>query len=113
VQPGALNPADYQAFASLKSTGSGSMPSALLALPETRTAWGVPLTRAIGLRAGTAVVTDRALAATLLWRKGTNIRLSDSDPDAFVRNQVVLLAEASVALATWVLSTIALVRLPS
>jgi HK97 family phage major capsid protein len=89
------------------ATGSGRTgtylyggPGSIGASPGVPTVWGLVMTPSIAIPATTPLVGD-SNGASLLWREGINIRVSDSDQDDFVRNRVTLLCEGRVALPVW------------
>jgi len=107
----ALNPRDWADMLKAKAAGSGDYHSAG---PFTATAerlWGAVAVPATGIPAGTALVGDFTLGATIFVREGVNVRMSDSDQDDFVRNKVTLLGEGRFALAVWQPSAFAVVDL--
>ena len=56
--------------------------------------WGLTPVSVPGLAAGTTVVGDFKTAITLFDRGQTSVFLTDSHADFFLRNQLVILAEA-------------------
>jgi hypothetical protein len=107
-----LNPQDLQTMLTVKTSGSGERldSDGAFATPPT-SIWGLPAIPSTAIPVGQALVGDFALGATLFVREGVNLRMSDSDQDAFVRNEVVLLAEGRWGLAIWRPACFALVHL--
>ena len=63
-----------------------------------RTLWGIPVVESEAITAGTALVGDFSKA--VLWdREQSNISITDSHADFFIRNLVAILAEERVAFA--------------
>ena len=63
------------------------------------TVWGLPIVPASSVAAGTAYVGDFKQGATWFDRGNTDVYMSDSHADFFLRNQLVVLAEARAAFA--------------
>ena len=61
--------------------------------------WGLPIVPARSIAAGTAYVGDFRNGATWFDRGTTDVYMSDSHADFFLRNQLVILAEARAAFA--------------
>lgn len=61
--------------------------------------WGLPIIPANSIAAGTAYVGDFKTALTWFDRGVTDVYMSDSHADFFLRNQLVILAEARAAFA--------------
>ena len=95
------HPTDVAAMLKNKSVGSGIRldSDGAFATPPTQM-WGLPLVISRAITQGTALVGDFN-QATLFVREGVNLRISDADQDAFVRNEVVFLAEGRWGLAVW------------
>lgn len=74
----------------------GQFPAAIAAL--TGRLWGMVVVPSTAITAGTALVGNFQEAATLWDRQQTQVLVSDSHADFFVRNILALLAEARVAL---------------
>jgi HK97 family phage major capsid protein len=97
-----LNPADWTSMLAAKAVGSGERLDSDGAFSTTAdTLWGLPALISTVIPAGTALVGDWSLGATLFVREGVNLRISDSDQDDFVRNVVTLLAEGRFGMACW------------
>jgi HK97 family phage major capsid protein len=62
-------------------------------------AWGLPIVAAGAIPAGTAYVGDFSQGVTWFDRGVTDVFMSDSHADFFLRNQLVILAEARAAFA--------------
>jgi hypothetical protein len=63
------------------------------------TIWGLPIIPATSVAAGTAYVGDFKTGETWFDRGTTDVLISDSHADFFLRNQLVILAEARAAFA--------------
>lgn len=63
------------------------------------TVWGLPIVAARSIAAGTAYVGDFKSGETWFDRGTTDVYMSDSHADFFLRNQLVILAEARAAFA--------------
>jgi HK97 family phage major capsid protein len=61
--------------------------------------WGLPIVAARSIVAGTAYVGDFKTGETWFDRGNTDVYMSDSHSDYFLRNQLVILAEARAAFA--------------
>jgi HK97 family phage major capsid protein len=107
-----MNPADRDAMLAAKASGSGvRLDSAGAFSPVPDTFFGLPLVTSTVMPQGQALVGDFAQGATLFVREGVNVRVSDSDQDDFIRNQVTLLGEGRFAVAIWRPACFALVHL--
>jgi hypothetical protein len=116
AQPDAvvLSPADWAAMLAAKAVGSGErLDSAGAFQTPADTLWGLPAIVSTVMPAGTALVGDFGLGCGLFVREGTNLRISDSDQDDFLRNRVTLLAEGRFGLAVWRPSAFAVVAFDS
>jgi Phage capsid family len=102
----ALSLTDWEDLLTSKATGSGEYVANPF-VATARSVWGVSFVPSVKLSAGQALVADTRLAATLLFREGATIRMSDSDQDDFVRNNVTILVEARVLLPVWQPSAVA------
>jgi HK97 family phage major capsid protein len=71
--------------------------------------WGLPLVVSKAIAEHTALVGDFS-QVSLFVREGLSLRMSDSDQDAFIRNEVVFLVEGRWGLAVWAPSAFALVH---
>ena len=98
-----MNPAD------LASLDLDAMATTLNGPQSTPNYWGLTPVASDTIPAGTAYVGDLRTAETWFDRTGTEVFLSDSHADFFIRNQLVILAEARAAFA--VTEPRALVRL--
>jgi hypothetical protein len=61
--------------------------------------WGLPVVSSAAIPAGTVYVGDFKTALTWFDRGNTDVFMSDSHADFFLRNQLVILAEARAAFA--------------
>jgi len=97
-----LNPVDWAGMLKAKASGSGERldSDGAFATPPVQL-WGLPAVPNVAIAQGKALVGDFARGATLFVREGVNLRVSDSDQDAFIRNLVVMLAEGRFGLAIW------------
>lgn len=105
AEPNAVvaNPVDVEAMLTAKAAGSGvrlDSDGAFGGSPPS-TMWGLPLIQTRVCPQGKAIVGDWTQGCTLYIREGVNLRISDSDQDAFVRNELVYLAEGRFGLAVW------------
>lgn len=81
----AMNPADYWALLAANPTATAIDAAA-------GTVWGVPVVRTLGCPSGKALAGAFDTAAVIRDR-GTNVRITDSHDDYFVKNKTVILAE--------------------
>lgn len=88
-----VNPADAAALdlAAMGASFSGPV--------RNGTAWGVPIVAAGQIPVGSAYVGDFSQGVTWFDRGVTDVFMSDSHADFFLRNQLVVLAEARAAFA--------------
>lgn len=88
-RPGAvvLNPADAAAI------DIAIMGGTLLGPVSSSSVWGVPVIASGAAPVGTAWVGDFTAGLTLFYRSGTEVLISDSHADYFLKNQFVILAE--------------------
>ena len=98
-----VNPSDWRAVITEKSTGDGQYLRAQDLIQQ-------PVIQSAALPAGIALVGDFNQAQVLV-REGVNVRVSDSDQDDFVRGQVTLLAEGRFAFVVWDTTAFAVVHL--
>jgi HK97 family phage major capsid protein len=95
-----LHPSDWKKMLIQKASGSGDYFGGGPFGGSGRSIWGLPAVVTRACPAGTAIVGDWS-EATLWVREGANIRGSDSDSDAFIRHQLVVLAETRLALTVF------------
>ena len=88
-----MNPAD------LGAADLDAMATTLNGPTQTPNYWGLTPVAAGAIPQGTAYVGNFSAGATWFDRTGTEVFLSDSHADFFIRNQLVLLAEARAAFA--------------
>lgn len=88
-----LNPSDYAALDIAAAAGSNSGPTSFGAF------WGLTPIPAGAVTAGTAYVGDFRQGVTWFDRNVTSVFMTDSHADYFVRNLLVILAEARAAFA--------------
>lgn len=81
----ALNPGDLANMLKAKAAVSGDYFSGGPFVATAERLWGAVAVPATGVPAGTALVGDFALGATLFVREGVSVLASDSDQDDFVR----------------------------
>jgi HK97 family phage major capsid protein len=106
------SPQDVATMLKLKASGSGERldsDGAFSGTPDSM--WGLPLITSTVMPAGTALVGDWSLGATLFIREGVHVLISDADQDDFIRNRATLLAESRVGLAVWQPKAFTLVHL--
>jgi HK97 family phage major capsid protein len=96
-----INPVDFWQAVTTRhanqfdAVGSAGLPFG--AAPQSL--WGVPVVRSSVVPAGTAIVADFQLAATILDRQATTVRLGNQHADFFTTNRVAIVAECRIALA--------------
>lgn len=95
-----LNPRDRQMLLTLKADSSGEYVGGGPFGTTADLLWGVPSIASGALDQGQVLVGDWS-QATLFIREPVNIRFSDSDQDAFLRNKLVALGEMRAGLAVW------------
>ena len=93
----AINPADFWAMLTRRATGDNHYDLDPFMSPDRMQPWGVPAVRTRSLAAGTAIVGNWSMGATLLDRQETVIRVGDQHSDFFTNNKVAILAEERVA----------------
>ena len=88
-----VNPTDAATldFQSYTQTNNGAVRNGQI--------WGLPIVSARSIAAGTSYVGDFKTGATWFDRGTTDVYMSDSHADFFLRNQLVVLAEARAAFA--------------
>lgn len=97
-----LNPTTYAGMLAQKASGSGERLDSSGAFDSPAdSVWGVPVIQSAVIGTNQAICADWGRATTVYVREGLNLRTSDADQDDFVRNQVTLLAESRIGLATW------------
>lgn len=94
----AMNPTDFWAMVTRRADGDDHFDVNPFSSPDAMNPWGLPPVRTRALSAGTAIVANWFLGATLLVREDTVIRVGDQHSDYFVNNKVVILGEERVAL---------------
>lgn len=96
-----LNPTDWATIQKQKGTDGHY----IYATPQGGTGvspiWGVPVFESTAITAGTFLLGNFQLGATLWDRQQASIRISESHEDLFVKNGVVILAEHRVALTVY------------
>jgi hypothetical protein len=85
-----LNPADYAALDVAAAAASNSGPT------KTATFWGLRPVAIKDVPAGQAFVGDFPAGVTMFDRSSTSVFLTDSHQDLFIKNILVILAEARV-----------------
>jgi HK97 family phage major capsid protein len=107
----ALNPADWAGFLSSATSGTyGNQVNPFASV--TMSVWGIPVVREPNLPAGTALVGDFAAGDTLFYRNDVRILVADQHADLFIKNTLVILAEARAANAVFAPKAFAKVTLP-
>jgi hypothetical protein len=97
-----LNPSDWNHSLKAKSAGSGMrLDSDGAYSGQMRTIWGVPVVLSAGIAAGTALIGDWTLGATLFIREGVHVVASDADQDDFLRSRLTLMGQTRVGFVTW------------
>lgn len=102
-----MNPAD------LADADLDAMATTLNGPQQTPNYWGLTPVAAAAVPAGTAYVGDFSAGVTWFDRTGTEVFLSDSHADFFIRNQLVILAEARAAFAVTEPSAMAKFAIPA
>jgi HK97 family phage major capsid protein len=82
------------------------------AMPVAPTIWGLALTKNRAVPQNKPLVGD-SNAASVLYKEGLRVLISDSDQDDFVKNRATVLAEARVAVPIWRPSSFAIAPEPS
>lgn len=93
----AINPTDFWAMLTRRASGDNHYDLDPFMSPERMQPWGVPPVRTRSLPAGTAIVGNWSMGATLLEREGVTVRVGDQHSDFFTNNKVAVLAEERVA----------------
>lgn len=94
----AINPADFWSMLTRRATGDNHYDLDPFMSPDRMQPWGVPAVRTRSLPAGTGIVGNWFMGATLLDREQTVIRVGEQHADFFTNNKVAILAEERVAL---------------
>lgn len=93
----AINPTDFWSMLTRRATGDNHYDLDPFMSPDRMQPWGLPPVRTRSLPAGTAIVGNWRMGATLLDREETVIRVGDQHSDFFTNNKVAILAEERVA----------------
>lgn len=98
----AINPKDWQDVRLMRTEGGAGLyiwgdPS--VKGPET--IWGVPVAKVQALPEGTALLGDFQTHSELVYRKGIELKVSDSHGEFFVENKQAIRAELRAALAVY------------
>lgn len=96
-----LNPGDTQKMWVAKSSGSREYLNGGPMVAPFATLFGLSVISSKVVAPGTALVGDFTNGLTLFIREAPNLRISDSDQDDFLRNQVTYLAELRAGVAIW------------
>jgi HK97 family phage major capsid protein len=106
-----LHPTDLATMLKTKATGSCERldGDGAFSTPPT-TMFRPPLVVSRAIAQGTALIGDFT-QATVYVREAVTLRVSDADQDAFVRYEVVMLAEGRFGLACWAPQAFCLVAL--
>jgi HK97 family phage major capsid protein len=107
----ALHPTDWADMLRAKAAGDGQYFGAGPFGAIASQLWEVPVIPTPAVTAGTALVGDAAIGATVLVRTGIQAFVSDADSDDFTRNRLTVLAEARLGLAVWFPQAFAVVEL--
>jgi HK97 family phage major capsid protein len=95
-----MHPDDYHSLLVEQSTGSGVFLLNGSRVPgETDTLWGLPVVVTPLATSGQAVVGNFKLGATLWVRSGTELQMSDSNEDDFLKRLITFRAEFRAAFA--------------
>lgn len=96
----AMNPADFWAMVSKRASGgSGTFDAGEPFSSVPQTVWGLPAVRTKSMAAGKALPGAWKMAATLFDGEIANVRIFEQHSDFAMRNQVLIRAEETVALA--------------
>ena len=95
-----LNPTDWFAMTSAKSSGSGEYQLGSPRDPSPPSLWSIPVITSASLAAGTAIVLDVSQVA-LLDRQEVVVATSRDDGSNFTTNMVTVLAEGRMGLAVF------------
>lgn len=96
----AMNPADFWAMVSKRASGgSGTFDAGEPFTSVPQTVWGLPAVRTKSMAAGKALPGAWKMAATLFDGEIANVRIFEQHSDFAMRNQVLIRAEETVALA--------------
>jgi HK97 family phage major capsid protein len=98
----AINPIDLQTLLMEKAQTAGlylfGNPASTTQPP---TIWGLNIVESRLIPVGAPLIGD-AMGATLLFREGVNVKVSDADQDDFISNRITLLAECRAAFPVWI-----------
>lgn len=106
----ALNPADWGQFMTDATSGTYGNQVNPFASPQ-RTLWGQTVVTSPYIPAGTALVGDFT-EDTLFYRNNVQILVADQHADLFIKNTLIILAEARVVNAVFAAAAFANVSLP-
>lgn len=96
----AMNPADFWTMVSKRASGgSGTFDAGEPFSSVPQTVWGLPAVRTKSMAAGKALPGAWKMAATLFDGEIANVRIFEQHSDFAMRNQVLIRAEETVALA--------------
>lgn len=96
----AMNPADFWTMVSKRASGgSGTFDAGDPFTSVPQTVWGLPVVRTKSIAAGKALPGAWKMAATLFDGEIANVRIFEQHSDFAQRNQVLVRAEETVALA--------------
>lgn len=96
----AMNPADFWTMVSKRASGgSGTFDAGEPFTSVPQTVWGLPAVRTKSMAAGKALPGAWKMAATLFDGEIANVRIFEQHSDFAMRNQVLIRAEETVALA--------------
>lgn len=93
-----INPADYETLRLVKASTAGTYQFGDPALAGPVTIWGVPVIVHSAFTSGSPLV-GIGREATLFFREGVSVAVSDSHSDYFTKKQVALLASTRAAFA--------------
>jgi HK97 family phage major capsid protein len=95
----AMNPADYWAMMTARTSGSGQFDAAAFTNSPIQYVWGLPIVRTNAMAAKQTLVGNFAMGATLFDRSKSGVRIFEQHGTFAAENKVLLRAEERVALA--------------
>jgi HK97 family phage major capsid protein len=93
-----IHPTDWEAIETVKGTDGHYIWAAVPGGGVTPMVWRVPVVLSTAIESGDALIGAFALGVTIWDREESNIRISESHDDYFVRNMVAILAEERLAM---------------
>lgn len=95
----AMNPADFWAMATHRASANTTLDAQSFTNAPANFVWGLPAVRTNAITAGTSLVGNYAMGATLFDRSQSGVRVFEQHSDFAAKNKVLLRAEERVALA--------------